>query len=290
VFIGVGPEQNFHYVAALRPSMSFVVDIRRQNAIQHLMYKALFEIATNRVDFVGRLFSRPTPAALAADVDVDTLFRVYGSAAPDAQLFATTLRAVEGTLIERHGFLLDERDRAALAKVLAAFRDAGPEIMYVFRGSAERHPTYAAMMTAKDEQGRSWSYLASDEAFEAVRTAQRQNLIVPVVGDFAGPKALEAIGTFVRARNARVHLFYVSNVEPYLFTAGRANAFYDNVLSLPFDDKALFVRTFFGSTTRECGVLRPTIRTPVISQVRPVLDAYRAGALTTQCALVTLSR
>lgn len=290
VFIGVGPEQNFHYMAAVRPSIAFVVDIRRQNAIQHLMYKALFALEGDRAAFVGRLFSRPRPAGLAADADVNTIFRAYEGTAPDERLFGTTLRAIEQVLIERHGFPLDQRDRAALSKVFSAFRDAGPQVMYVFRGSPERHPTYTEMMTAKDEKARAWSYLASSEAFEYVRAAQRRNLVVPVVGDFAGPKALKAIGEFVRARNARVTLFYASNVEPYLFTARRPDAFYDNVLSLPFDDEALFVRAFFGSTVRECSASRPTIRTPVISSVRPVLDAYRAGALTTQCDLVTLSK
>ena len=31
VYVGVGPDQNFTYVAALRPRIAFVVDIRRQN-------------------------------------------------------------------------------------------------------------------------------------------------------------------------------------------------------------------------------------------------------------------
>ena len=30
-YLGVGPEQNFTYIAAIRPQIAFVVDIRRQN-------------------------------------------------------------------------------------------------------------------------------------------------------------------------------------------------------------------------------------------------------------------
>src|ERR1700752_552049 len=48
VYVGVGPEQNFSYIAALRPKMAFVVDIRRQNMVEHLMYKALFELSEDR--------------------------------------------------------------------------------------------------------------------------------------------------------------------------------------------------------------------------------------------------
>src|SRR5262245_51803203 len=44
-YLGVGPEQNFTYIAALRPKIAFIIDIRRQNMIEHLMYKALIELS-----------------------------------------------------------------------------------------------------------------------------------------------------------------------------------------------------------------------------------------------------
>ena len=290
IIVGVGPEQNFHYAAALDPALTFVVDIRRQNLIQHLMYKALFELAADRADFLAMLFSRPRPAGLTADATVDALFQAYATVSADEGLYRKTLTAIEQTLTTRHAFPLSAADRTALMKVFAAFRAAGPGLQYVFRGTAEAHPTYAQMMTVKDETGRSWSYLASQESFEKVRVRQRLNLIVPVVGDFAGPTALKGIGSYLRDRDRRIDLFYVSNVEPYLFTAGRAKVFYDTLLTLPFADQALFVRAFFGSTSRECGALGPTIRTPVLGAVGPVLDAHRSGTLTSQCELVTLSR
>src|SRR6188768_1838176 len=55
VYLGVGPEQNFTYIAALQPRIAFVIDIRRQNLVEHLMYKALFELSPSRADFVSRL-------------------------------------------------------------------------------------------------------------------------------------------------------------------------------------------------------------------------------------------
>src|SRR5437660_8019129 len=62
VYIGVGPEQNFTYVAALQPKIAFVIDIRRQNLLEHLMYKALFELARDRVEFLSLLYARPEPS------------------------------------------------------------------------------------------------------------------------------------------------------------------------------------------------------------------------------------
>ena len=57
VYLGVGPEQNFTYIAAVRPAMAFIVDVRRGNLDLHLMYKALFELSADRIEFVSRLFS-----------------------------------------------------------------------------------------------------------------------------------------------------------------------------------------------------------------------------------------
>src|ERR1700675_1347207 len=62
VYMGVGPEQNFTYIAATKPAMAFIVDIRRGNLDLQLMYKALFELSADRADFVSRLFSRRRPA------------------------------------------------------------------------------------------------------------------------------------------------------------------------------------------------------------------------------------
>jgi hypothetical protein len=71
VYIGVGPEQNFTYVAALRPKIAFIIDIRRQNTLQHLVYKVLFEISPDRAAFLSRLFSRTQPAGLTERSTVD---------------------------------------------------------------------------------------------------------------------------------------------------------------------------------------------------------------------------
>src|SRR5947209_470652 len=48
VYLGVGPEQNFTYIAALKPAMAFIIDIRRGNLDLHLLYKAVFELSKDR--------------------------------------------------------------------------------------------------------------------------------------------------------------------------------------------------------------------------------------------------
>lgn len=290
VYVGVGPEQNFSYVAALEPRIAFVVDIRRQNMAEHLVYKALFELSDNRADFVSRLFSRPRPAGLDEGSTVGEIFTAYESVPADRNLFETTLAAVLDHLRATRAFPLDDRDRAWILEVLTAFRDSGPDIMYVYQGTPEAHPTYPRLMDMVDSDGINWSYLGSPERYHRVRDLQMRNLIIPVVGDFAGPKALRSIGEYLREHGADVDVFYASNVESYLFTSGVAGAFYENVLAMPVGDTALFVRTFFGSAARECAELRPRMRTPVLSPISEILGAHLDGQITTQCALVGRSR
>src|SRR5215471_209181 len=61
VYIGVGPDQNFSYIAKIRPQMVFIVDIRRDNLLQQLMFKSLFSRARNRVEYLCLLFGKPFP-------------------------------------------------------------------------------------------------------------------------------------------------------------------------------------------------------------------------------------
>src|SRR5438105_3911973 len=77
VYLGVGPEQNFTYIVALKPRIAFIFDIRRQNMITHLMYKVLFEESADRAEFLSKLFSRPRPAALDSATKAYPMFVAY---------------------------------------------------------------------------------------------------------------------------------------------------------------------------------------------------------------------
>ena len=83
VYLGVGPDQNFTYIAAVAPRMVFIPDVRRGNMLVHLMYKAIFELSANRVEFLSRLFSRAVPAGTSTDVSVFDLMTVMSAAAAD---------------------------------------------------------------------------------------------------------------------------------------------------------------------------------------------------------------
>src|SRR5262245_43531538 len=93
-YLGVGPDQNFTYITALRPKMAFIIDIRRGTILLHLMYKALVEMSADRADFLSRLFSRPKPPGLAADATAQTLLDAFQTVSSDELLQQRNLRAI----------------------------------------------------------------------------------------------------------------------------------------------------------------------------------------------------
>jgi hypothetical protein len=109
-------------------------------------------------------------------------------------------------------------------------------------------PSYGHLIAESDALGVPRGYLATEETYQYLRGMQERNLIVPVTGDFAGPKALRAVGDWVRKRGATITAFYTSNVEQYLFQSEMNwRNFFDNVGSLPLDSSSTFIRAIFNS-------------------------------------------
>jgi hypothetical protein len=244
-YLGVGPEQNFTYVAATRPAMVFIVDIRRGNLHLHLMYKALFELSADRAEFVSRLFSRKRPAGLTARSTVNEIFTAFND--PElrsSELYRQNLAAIRDLFQKKNRIPLPDQDFEGIEQVYETFFTRGPDIHYeVTPGGAGSFPTYFEMMIATDEASVPRGYLASEELFRLVKNLQGRNLVVPVVGNFAGPKALRAIGGYLKRHQSLVGAYYVSNVEQYLAREGVLYRFCDNAATLPLDDASTFIRS-----------------------------------------------
>src|SRR5436853_1490385 len=189
-YLGVGPEQNFTYIVALQPKIAFIVDIRRQNMIEHLMYKALIELSADRAEFLSRLFSRPRPEGLDRNSSIGTLFDAFQQVDADSKMFDENLIAIKDRLIKQHGFKLSSDDEASIAYVFRAFFIGGPNLGYSnvtfpVRPAAVRIlPTYEELMIDTDENGQQRSYLGTEENFLTLQQFEKNNLIVPLVGNF----------------------------------------------------------------------------------------------------------
>ena len=245
-YLGVGPDQNFSYIVALRPQVAFIVDIRRQNLMQHLLYKALFELSHDRVEFLSRLFSRARPPDLGGNLSAGRLIAAYAAVAPDETLYRRNLTAIVRRLTRDHHFALTGEDLISLNYVYRAFFSEGPDIQYfVARVPNLRFPTYGELVQATDADGEPHGYLATEQNFRMLKDFEQRNLLVPIVGDFAGEKALPAVSTYLKEHGLVVAAFYVSNVEVYLFNQPPAwRRFYSHVGALPTDESSVFIRSY----------------------------------------------
>ena len=242
-YLGVGPEQNFTYIAALQPKIAFIFDIRREMMLEHLMYKSVFEMSANRVEFVANLFSRKAPAQLGPDTSVGAIFQAFERVPADPMLAEQNANLVVDRLKLRHHFALNAEDERVIRGLYRTFAREGVQS---FRSSF-LSPGYEYLMTSTDGRGKNWSYLVSRENYDRIRFMQQQNLIVPVVGDFAGPKAIRAVGQYLKDHGATVHVFYISNVEDYIQARSR---YVGNIASLPADASSALLRWYIGGRTQ----------------------------------------
>jgi hypothetical protein len=244
VYLGVGPEQNFTYIAALKPRIVFIIDIRRGNTHTQLMYKALFEISRDRADFVSMLFSRKRPEGLTADSTVQQIFAAVSAAPRTEETYRDNFKAIVEHLTKKRNLPLPKEDLDGIDFVYGNFYTHGPSISYNSSsggGGRGSMSTYQTLMTTTDGGGQARSYLANETLFAVLKDLQSKNLVVPLVGDFAGPKAIRSVGKYLKDQGATVTAFYLSNVEQYLGQSGVWQSFCNNVASLPLTDESTFI-------------------------------------------------
>jgi hypothetical protein len=249
-YVGVGPDQNFSYIARIRPASAFIIDIRRDNLLLHLLFKALFAASRNRVEYLSLLTGRATPDRLDTwrDATIEKIVAYFDQAKPlpAASLAATADRLHEA--IKKTGMNISDADLSTIDRFHAQFIRAGLALQFQSTGrpAREEYPTYRGLLLETDRRGRQLCYLASEDDFQFVKGLEARDLVVPVVGNLAGPHALAAIGQEIERRGEKMSAFYISNIENYLFRDGSFPRFVDNVKKLPHNDKSVVIRSLFG--------------------------------------------
>src|ERR1035437_3854645 len=283
VYLGVGPEQNLSYIAAIRPKMAFIVDIRRQAVMQHLMFKAVFELAKDRADFLALLFAKPRPAGIDSTTTIPKIWDAFRDVLTDTVLGRKTTARIEAHLTKTHGFTFTKDESAQLRLVLEAFQFFGPAISTQSgsgRGGRGVNRSFAEMTASYDYAGQTQSFLSTEDDYRYVKALHERNLIVAVSGDFGGPKAIRGIGAWLREQGGVVSAFYVSNVEQYLFQDGHAQAFYDNVATLPVDARSVFIRPYSMRRFRPGGYSGdPSAQVRSLCPIEAFLRAVAAGRI-----------
>lgn len=248
-YIGVGPDQSYTYIANTQPRIAFVVDIRRDNMLEHLLFKALFAAASNRAEYLALWTGRPVPTNLGAFANrpIDAIVAWIDST-PATPASIAHSRAVVSDLVKRSAIPLTVKDLATISRFHDAFIAEGLSLQFTTEGRAPRpyYPTLRQLVVEHDATGRQRGYLASEAAFQRIKAMHRRNLIVPVTGDLADPRTLGRIGEYLTEHQSRVSVLYVSNVEDYLIRAGTFGSYVDAVRRLPRDTNAVIIRSWFG--------------------------------------------
>ncbi|HTK50895.1 MAG TPA: hypothetical protein VL308_03340 [Gemmatimonadaceae bacterium] len=248
-YVGVGPDQNFSYMAQVRPRVAFIVDIRRDNLLQHLLFKALFEMSRNRVEYLALLTGRAVPNDVAKwnRRPITEIVDFIDKSAPDPDQFETT-RGTVRTKIRRYGVPVTPAELETISHIQQAFFDAGLDLKFTSLGRAPReyYPNLRKLLLEKDLTGKQANYLASEDDFQYVKSLEARNLVIPVVGNLAGPHALREIGRVMTERGEKLSVLYVSNVEFYLMREGTFDAFAASVRTLPYNAHSVIIRSYFG--------------------------------------------
>jgi hypothetical protein len=320
VYMGVAPDQNFTYILAVKPSIAFIVDIRHQNAVQHLMYKSLMEMSNTRAEFLAKLFARAPLAGVDTAATVMQLFDALANTKPDSQLYRANLKAILDRLQKVHHFALSDSEVVSMSCVYGAFFTYGPTLSYNHSSDCRNPgpfafgrggrpggggggnpmmggfgmPAFIGMLVETDGAGSNRSYLATEANYRALKHMEERNLIVPLTGNFAGDKAVRAAGQYARDHGATVQTFYLSNVEQYLFQQDdEAQRFYKNVATLPVDSTSTFIRSFSGGMYGAYGLeLKPQSgrSMQLVSSIQETLKAFDAGELTSWIEVIRRSR
>jgi hypothetical protein len=267
-------------MAAVRPKMAFIVDIRRQAVMQHLMFKAMFELAKDRADFISILFGKPRPSGLDANTPIQAMWEAYSRVGTDSATSSRNYVKVVDHLTKTHGFTFTADESAKLKAVYDAFYYFGPAISTRGGGGRGGRGGDFSDLTgwALDDANQPRSFLSSEDNYQFIRNMHERNLIVPVSGDFGGPKTIRAIGAYLAQHHGIVRAFYVSNVEQYLFGDGKAQTFYGNVATLPVDSGSVFIRPYSmrrggGGVTQSLCPIRAFIHAANIGRVHYNEDA-----------------
>ncbi|MBL8187988.1 MAG: hypothetical protein JNK38_08275 [Acidobacteria bacterium] len=294
-YIGVGPEQNFTYIAKIRPRIAFLIDIRRQAIIQHLMYKAIFHHSPTRTEFLSRLLCKPLPSDKSAendkpaapkltipkaDASIEDLLVFFGKIAATDTAYTANLAEIVKTIEIEFQFPLSKDDRASLEYVYKNFRADGLEIAFRMDGGGgwgNYFPSLRELILQPDLNGKLGNFLAVVDDYNFVRDLHRKNLIIPVVGDFGGSKALNSIGDYLRKHDLTVSAYYLSNVEQYLFDGSSFEAFAKNVKRLPLTDKSLFIRAVFNMRYSHPAAVPGHISTTLLQLMTGFVKNFDAG-------------
>jgi hypothetical protein len=292
-YLGVGPEQNFTYIALSRPELAVIIDIRRDNALLHLLYKAMFELARDRGHFLCLLLGRPyaNDRAVGADATFADVLSLVEREPRSRDVFNRHHDELLRTLRDKFALSLGSTDLESLRRMHDAFFERQLDISFELHQSTGRHyPTLRELLRLESPNHRG-SFLAHDADFRFVQDLERRHRVWFVVGDFGKPAALRRVAAELGRRKLTLRSFYVSNVEQYLFGTQAWNEWLANLGAFPLSDESALIRSYLDQGRRHPAQLPGNRAASMLVPLRSWLDCEREkpsgtyyGAVTRACA------
>lgn len=248
VFLSVGPDQTLSYLGLCDCSLAFIVDVRRNNALLHFLYRAIFEIARSRSEWLsmllGRLYSSdcdPGPSA-----SIEEVFSHATRRSPTKNDFNAVHERLITHLIEKFPGMFLPLDRNRLKHLHRWFWLKQLDITFELEGlHLRRYPTFQNLLRACSPDGKMLSFLAAEVVFQKIKRMEQDSRVIPVVGNFAGNFSLKAIGRKLHEEGQLIGAIYVSNVEQYLFEHRQWAQWIQNLHYLPCHPETVIIRSFF---------------------------------------------
>jgi len=221
---------------------------------------------------------------------LERLLDHFATAPAPAEEFTQNLTKVRKIIQEEFKIPLSDKDQERLEFVFSSFQKEGLEIAFRIGGSngigGRRFPNLRELILQPDLNGKPGNFLANEEDYRFVRNLHLRNRIIPVVGDFAGPKALSSVGEYLRKNGYTVRAYYTSNVEQFLFQNGNFRTFVENVRKLPIDADSVFIRAVTRGQSHPAAV--PGHRTAtVLQKIAIFLKDYDLGLYPDYAGLVS---
>jgi hypothetical protein len=283
IYLGVGPDQNFTYIVHTRPNLAVITDIRRQNMLEHLLFKSLFAMASSRAEYLTLLLSR-NPVTVRSGASLPDLMSAVRNSSSSEAVFNKNFLAVKDTLLQKYRLKLTPEDLEKLKVVYETFWKEGLDLRFssIGRNNAFQYPSLEEMFLETDRSGKHTNYLATEDQFQWLKKFQAENRLIPIVGDFAGNHALRAVAGFLKNNGLRISAFYTSNVEFYLFGRSEWTRYVANVHALPLTEDAVFIRSYFPTYGRRHPLNmaghRSTSMVQPMAQFLEDVDAHRQAS------------
>lgn len=277
VFLGVGPDQNYTFIATARPIEAYLLDYRKKNQLLHLMHLALIAKSPNRIDYLENYWARRVKVGLISPPNDDhsktteKLLLLFRRSELDQQFLAQNIGDVMSELLNSQ--FLDANEIEEVGRIQKRLAGPGPEARFL---ALKMYPTIASLISMKTRAGKPGHWLAGDDYYQEVRELCFQQKIYPVVGDWSGQLCLKKLAAHLNSTEKKVGLVYISDVEFFLLRGNRFSHYIENLARLPLHDEVRIVRT----STREIEHperIQGSSSTSIVRPLKQFIERARAG-------------